>query len=125
MGNAEAAMIDRPESNAVRRVWLWIDPTRRCNLACSLCYTKESHSKDDLHPESLAMMLDNIERSSSIVVQQLTFNWRGEPLMNLLGLLRDRQPRYSVDFHTNGTLITERLAASIMENIGPWSICVS
>ena len=32
------------------KLWLWIDPTRRCNLKCALCYTKASHAASDLTP---------------------------------------------------------------------------
>jgi MoaA/NifB/PqqE/SkfB family radical SAM enzyme len=111
-------------------VWLWIDPTRRCNLACELCYTKPSHAGDDLRPEDLEIFLERITEDPAVVPQELTFNWRGEPLMNkrfceLLRVLDRSRLTCPVQFHTNAMLLTPRKAASIVDSAGPLRIFVS
>ena len=100
-------------------VWLWLDPTTRCNLACRLCYTKASHGREDMQPDDLRKMLDDLARSSAINVQSIHLNWRGEPLMNprfheLLQTVADVMPNVKLQWHTNGTLLTERRIEEIM-----------
>jgi MoaA/NifB/PqqE/SkfB family radical SAM enzyme len=79
----------------------------------------------------MSVILDRLHGSEGVHIEQLTFNWRGEPLMNarypeLLAMLRERRPSYRVDFHTNATLITERIAENLMASVAEgWTICVS
>ena len=82
----------RAESSAIdgSPVWLWLDPTTRCNLACRLCYTKLSHGKDDMTPKDLRRMLCDLRDSASVDVQTIHLNWRGEPLSPI-----DPRPRDS------------------------------
>ncbi|WP_029057863.1 radical SAM/SPASM domain-containing protein [Stappia stellulata] len=111
----------RTESSAIdgSPVWLWLDPTTRCNLACRLCYTKLSHGKDDMTPEDLRRMLSDLRDSGSVDVQTIHLNWRGEPLMNprfaeLLATVGDVMPDVPLQWHTNGTMLTEKRVEEIV-----------
>src|SRR3546814_13873951 len=72
----------RSTTNMVHPIWLWIDPTSRCNLACRLCYTKFSHGKLDLEPSQREETLGRLAASDTLEVKGIHLNWRGEPLMN-------------------------------------------
>ncbi len=120
------------EANAVekRKVWLWIDPTRRCNLACKLCYTKESHAREDLSPEDFELILDNVESDPSLEINLVHLNWRGEPLLNprfteLLDVLGRRERLLPAHWHTNGTILHEKLSEAIVSHSGPQMIYIS
>ena len=111
-------------------VWLWIDPTRRCNLSCRHCYTRPSHAAEDLTPDRLNDFLKRIVQAAEIVPQELTLNWRGEPLMNrdyptLLAMVRKSGLRCPVQFHTNAMLLTPALASAIVHAAGPLRIFLS
>jgi sulfatase maturation enzyme AslB (radical SAM superfamily) len=101
-------------------VWLWLDPTTRCNLACRLCYTKESHGKLDLDPADLEQALIKLRDSPALEVKTIHLNWRGEPLMNnrfheLLAVTRDIMPDIQLQWHTNGTMLTRKRARQLLE----------
>lgn len=103
------------------RVWLWFDPTSRCNLKCALCYTKDSHGATDLTAQQFGQILDNIYSDPRIEVEVLHLNWRGEPLMSkhfpeLLQEIRKRSNQPPMHWHTNGTVITRKLARRILDN---------
>jgi sulfatase maturation enzyme AslB (radical SAM superfamily) len=110
-------------------LWIWLDPTRRCNLACEFCYTKHSHARDDMSPETLNRILDQLEPvKKSIRVVHL--NWRGEPLMNarfeeLLQLYFERWPEVPMHWHTNGILLTPRRAERLVGASRPHTLFVS
>lgn len=111
-------------------IWIWIDPTRKCNLSCKLCYTKLSHASLDLESDSLTTILDSISNSNLIEPQELTFNWRGEPLMNrqlhvLLRQISSSRLTCPVQFHTNAMLITDRRATELIEAYENLTIYVS
>lgn len=111
-------------------VWLWLDPTTRCNLACRLCYTKASHGKDDMRPEDLHKMLTDLDQSAAVSVQSIHLNWRGEPLMNpqfneLLQVTADIMPNSKLQWHTNGTMLTDKRVKEIMAVKFPHKIFVS
>lgn len=100
-------------------VWLWLDPTTRCNLACRLCYTKLSHGREDMQPDDLRRMLVSLRDSRSVDVQSIHLNWRGEPLMNprfvdLLQAVADIMPTVKLQWHTNGTMLTQKRVQEIM-----------
>ena len=104
-------------------MWLWVDPTRRCNISCRLCYARPGQAPQDLSPQVFATLLDRIEGSSEHRICELTLNWRGEPLMNpafedLLHILRARGVTYPVQFHTNCTLLTPGRARKLIQAIG-------
>jgi|GEM_PF-3480223 len=113
--------INRPTNAAVNGapVWLWLDPTTRCNLACTLCYTKLSHGVDDMTPENLRKMLIDLRDSPSVDLQNIHLNWRGEPLMNprfdeLLQTVSEVLPEISLQWHTNGTMLTQKRIDQLM-----------
>jgi MoaA/NifB/PqqE/SkfB family radical SAM enzyme len=115
---------------AAHPVWLWLDPTTRCNLSCRLCYTKQSHGKLDLDPEDLRGVLDSLVRSPAVEVKTIHLNWRGEPLMNprfaeLLAAVRDVMPDIPLQWHTNGTMLTARRVREVLEVGWPHKIFVS
>jgi radical SAM protein with 4Fe4S-binding SPASM domain len=106
----------------VRPVWLWLDPTTRCNLACKLCYTKQSHGKLDMDPEDLSGALRRLMASPTVDVKTIHLNWRGEPLMNprfaeLLAVTRDVMPHIKLQWHTNGTMLTKKRVHEVL-NVG-------
>lgn len=111
-------------------VWLWLDPTSRCNLACRLCYTKQSHGREDLAPEDLRRMLIDLRDNPSVAVQSIHLNWRGEPLMNprfaeLLATVAEVMPEVKLQWHTNGTMLTQKRVREILSVRFPHKIFVS
>src|SRR3546814_1310827 len=69
--NAMRDVLDiRSTTNMVHPIWLWIDPTSRCNLACRLCYTKFSHGKLDLEPSQLEETLGRLAASDTLEVKR-------------------------------------------------------
>lgn len=114
MSHAEGGRARGPQP-----VWLWLDPTTRCNLECRLCYTKQSHGKLDLEPDDLAAALAKLTASPAIAVKGIHLNWRGEPLMNprfedLLRVTRAALPDVKLQWHTNGTMLTKKRARSVL-----------
>jgi sulfatase maturation enzyme AslB (radical SAM superfamily) len=113
-----------------KSVWLWIDPTRRCNLQCALCYTRESHADEDLSIDDFAVMLDRLLGDPGIEIEHVTFNWRGEPLMNkqfvpMMAMLAAAKRSFPVQFHTNAMLLTPKLCERLLEIEQDYTICVS
>lgn len=112
-------------------LWVWIDPTRRCNLKCRLCYTKDGQGAEDLSLPILRSIVDRLMSEPRIEIRQITFNWRGEPTLNkalpaLLGELRQRRAGFPIEFHTNATAINERSAHRIIDACGEGlTVCVS
>lgn len=92
-------------------LWVWIDPTRQCNLSCELCYTKISHARSNLSLENLSIIIEKL-KDPRVLIRQLHLNWRGEPLMNpkfpeLLRFTLERSAA-NVQWHTNGILLSGR-----------------
>jgi MoaA/NifB/PqqE/SkfB family radical SAM enzyme len=117
-------------AEAVHPVWLWIDPTNRCNLACRLCYTKFSHGRLDMDPAKLEDVLSRMVAAPSIEVKGIHLNWRGEPLMHpgfarLLEITCRLMPHTPLQWHTNGTMLTERRVDEILSVAYPHKIFVS
>jgi sulfatase maturation enzyme AslB (radical SAM superfamily) len=111
-------------------VWLWIDPTRRCNLSCSLCYTKDGQGEENMELGMFNTILDNVLSESRIDIRQLTLNWRGEPMLNrslvhFLDALQERNVTFPVEFHTNATALTSRRAEELVASKGNFTICIS
>jgi uncharacterized Fe-S cluster-containing radical SAM superfamily protein len=121
----------QPESSdSPLPLWLWIDPTRRCNLRCTLCYTRRSHTAQDMTPATLALLLDNLAGDDRLRVRMIHLNWRGEPSLNphlidLVRLVGRRFPDVPLQWHTNGTLITSAFAHRLMTTTQPHRIYVS
>lgn len=111
-------------------IWIWIDPTSQCNLACGLCYTKDSHRNVQLSLPTLRAILDKLLQPS-LRLRMVHLNWRGEPLINpefpaLLECTLSTLQATALHWHTNGTLLTRRakeiVAASVSENFAYVSI---
>ncbi|MGJ3263267.1 MAG: radical SAM protein [Salinarimonas sp.] len=114
MSHAERGRFGSPQP-----IWLWLDPTTRCNLECRLCYTKQSHGKLDLEPDDLAAALAKLTASPALAVKGIHLNWRGEPLMNprfeeLLAVTRAALPDVTLQWHTNGTMLTRKRVRSLL-----------
>lgn len=106
-------------------LWLWIDPTRRCNLSCRLCYTKASHADVDLEPGTLETILGRLAALRTHRVQRMHLNWRGEPLLNprfpalwrlAASFCRDA---CVLEVHTNGTIVTDEAAQAFVDAAAP------
>jgi MoaA/NifB/PqqE/SkfB family radical SAM enzyme len=118
------------QRKAPHPVWLWLDPTTRCNLSCRLCYTKQSHGKLDLDPEELEAALLKLRASPIVEVKTIHLNWRGEPLMNprfteLLASTRRLLPDVPLQWHTNGTLFTAKRVDEVLAVPYDYKIFVS
>jgi len=121
---------DDPEGRRPR-LWLWLDPTSRCNLSCALCYTRESHGDQDLSPAALSRIIANLkglEREVEVALVHL--NWRGEPTLNpelpeLIRLVIRAFPRVPLHWHTNACAVTEALAETLLGSTAPHKIYVS
>lgn len=110
----------RPEYRPGTDLWLWLDPSQSCNIACALCYTRESHARRFLNEDTLHRLIANLRAVSGLRFHEITFNWRGEPLMNkrfpeLLKIVCDGFPGTRVQFHTNAMLITRDVANRLMD----------
>ncbi|MBP0635908.1 radical SAM protein [Cupriavidus sp. AcVe19-6a] len=120
-----------PSTNGPLPIWIWIDPTRRCNLACNLCYTKNAHSQEDLSITTFVDIVERVCAESRISIHQMTLNWRGEPTLNrnfpaMLGFLKQHYNHFPVEFHTNATALTTKNSTAIVEACGPnVTICIS
>lgn len=100
-------------------LWLWLDPSQACNIACALCYTRESHTRSFLDEGTLQHVISNLQSVPGLRVHEITFNWRGEPLMNkrfpeLLQIVCDGFHGARVQFHTNAMLINRRVAERLI-----------
>lgn len=102
-----------------QKIWIWLDPTNRCNLSCDLCYTKESHSNLDLSLENFKKMNYQLSNSHH-EIQLIHLNWRGEPLMNkqFLSILKFAKSncKLPLHWHTNGILLSDKTCEEICEN---------
>jgi MoaA/NifB/PqqE/SkfB family radical SAM enzyme len=78
----------------------------------------------------LRRALSNIMSCEELQVQEITFNWRGEPLMNkqfveLLEILLVEVGDIPVQFHTNAMLISPRIAEELVSRVGAATIYLS
>jgi hypothetical protein len=53
-------------------IWVWIDPTDRCNLKCRDCYTKAAHNVNNLSPADFDVILSKLRVSEMIDVRKFT-----------------------------------------------------
>jgi len=111
-------------------LWLWIDPSQACNLACSFCYTKSIHSDGNLTVPTLRSILDKLIYDEKVIIQKFNFNWRGDPLVNpniidLIHEIESKKPYFPWEFHTNGTLINASKAKEIVSSLKSGQVFVS
>lgn len=110
-------------------LYLWVDPTNACNLACAFCYTKHSHGGSHLSVDAFRRLADWLEPVRPHI-RVLHLNWQGEPLMNpdFEGLLQVHGESLSdipMHWHTNGTLLTPKRAGKIVAASRPHRVFVS
>jgi sulfatase maturation enzyme AslB (radical SAM superfamily) len=103
------------------RVWIWMDVSASCNLACRDCYTKHIHAPALMTVEGFTEILKRLVQAS-LSIEKLHLNWRGEPLTNkrfteLLDVRRTIAPKVPLEFHTNGLLLTDVLCEAIVERL--------
>src|SRR6266480_3256039 len=101
-----------------RQFWAWLDVAARCNLACKLCYTTGMRSRQLMSFRVFTTVLDRF-LTSPVELRRLHLNWRGEPVLNpelanMLASLWQRAPGWSVEWHTNGTRVSPRVAHDVV-----------
>lgn len=103
---------------------LIVEPTNRCNMACSVCF--RSPPTDSLRPEGLLSpaLFDEILTKCGDTVDQISLYFRGEPLLHpgLAGLVeRCRDRGIGAQISTNGWLLdagtSERLVRAGLDAI--------
>lgn len=97
-------------------LWVWLDVSSACNLACQLCYTLSMQKREFMSVEMFAAIVDDL-RSGPWQLVKFHLNWRGEPSANrhlpeMLAYVDDCG--WDVEWHTNGTMITERRAVQVV-----------
>lgn len=110
-------------TKAKEKVWVWMDISATCNLACRDCYTKHTHKPSLITPENFRLILNKLG-SAGIAIQKLHLNWRGEPLTNknlpeLLHATKEILPKVPLEFHTNGLLLTKEKSTALLEHLNP------
>jgi len=115
--------------NGIQDLWLWIDASAECNLACRLCYTRKMQLQSHLKPGTLRAILAML-RPHAAAIRALHMNWRGEPLLNaafpeLLSIVGAELQCTPVQWHTNGTLLNAALAEQLVNAHQNQSIYVS
>ena len=111
-------------------LWIWVDTSRACNLACKFCYSKVSHGDEHLGVEEFQKYLDTLLACEDILIQKMNLNWRGDPLMNpalpdLLSEIDSRNVDFPYEFHTNGVLMTRQDAENIVSSMNGGKVFVS
>jgi sulfatase maturation enzyme AslB (radical SAM superfamily) len=118
---------------ALHPAWCWFDVSQTCNLSCLLCYTKASHAPRYMRARDFSNFFAKLAESKTITLQEITLNWRGEPLTNpeFPDIVREASAltvRYGLsppDWHTNGTLITAKMARTLVDSAAYQKIWVS
>lgn len=113
VGTAEAGAL------AGEKIWVWMDISGTCNLACRDCYTKQSHEPKLVTGHDFGNTLRKFADSGA-EFQKLHLNWRGEPMTNkklpeFLKMRNEIMPGVPIEFHTNGMLLTPKNAAKIID----------
>lgn len=98
-----------------------ISPSMRCNLRCTGCYAAEYDRKDDLDMELVERVVEEARDLGTYAITMLG----GEPFIrdDILDLF-DRYPDMTFQVFTNGTLITDTLAARLAK-AGNVLVCFS
>jgi len=101
----------------LKPTWVWIDVSATCNLACELCYTIELQSVNKMSMATFTQIVDGLV-DGGLQLVSVHLNWRGEPTSNrllpeMIAYLASHG--LPIEWHTNGTLISSRRAAQIVE----------
>lgn len=102
------------------KLWIWMDVSAACNLACRDCYTKQSHEAYLMSVAQFRTILEKLA-DASVDLQRVHLNWRGEPTTNkrltkFLELRKTILPNVDLEFHTNGLLLNASLCADIVDH---------
>lgn len=96
---------------------LYLEPTARCNLACVTCMRQQWPSVPDgeMDMDVFKRLLAQMEEFPQL--EKVHLGGFGEPLahsraLEMIGMLIDAG--YSVSFNTNGSLLTEEVAAELI-----------
>ncbi|WP_245577197.1 radical SAM/SPASM family putative metalloenzyme maturase [Maridesulfovibrio zosterae] len=109
-------------------VKIQVEVTTRCNMACSMCvkYADGSDIQEaDLKFESFKKLSSALEHCEVLIL-----NGIGEPLLHpelaeMAAFAKERMPKgSSIGFQTNGLLITDQKAESLVES-GVDTFCIS
>ena len=94
-----------------------IEVTTRCNLACTFC-THRSLRPDQIGDISFEQCKKLIDEGKHYDLPTININGLGEPLLwkDMVRLIRYAKEQGVVDvmFHTNGTIMTEKLAKDLI-----------
>ena len=105
------------------KLWIWMDVSATCNLACRDCYTKESHAPRLMTPHDFRLFMKKIA-VPDVSVERFHLNWRGEPTTNkrlpdFLSIRRQLLPRTPLEFHTNGLLLNPKNSVELLSRTLP------
>jgi len=95
---------------------IWIEPTNRCNLACTMCPNKD-FNKNELGNMDLGLFRSVIDQCKNYV-HDVNLHHRGEPLLHpdlveMVGYASKKGVK--VKLHTNATTLTETLSHQLIE----------
>ena len=95
---------------------LYIEPTARCNLQCSMCFRNSWRDEaiGDMSMETFHRAMDTMPGS----VETVFFGGMGEPLAHehILDMVREAKARGKrVELLSNGTLLTEARSAALLD----------
>jgi len=96
---------------------LWVEPTSRCNLACTMCPNKD-FPESELGFMDMALYRKIIDEASEFV-HDINLHHRGEPTLHpeLPEMIRYADAAgMKVKLHTNGTTLTEALSEKILSS---------
>jgi sulfatase maturation enzyme AslB (radical SAM superfamily) len=107
-------------------VWIWLDTSAACNLACRDCYTKRAHAPNIMSVSQFNVLLQKLT-AGIFSLEKLHLNWRGEPLTNkkfphFLEIRKRILPHVPIEFHTNGLLLSPRNCADIVAHTLPGDV---
>lgn len=96
---------------------LWIEPTNKCNLACTMCPNKDFR-KDELGFMDMGLFRNIIDQAQG-KVHDVNLHHRGEPTLHpkLVEMIQYANAKgIKVKLHTNGTTLTEKLAKELIQS---------
>lgn len=112
------------DGNTVLGTDMSIIITQRCNLGCTYCYAKESHSKQIIEFNTVKQVVDYLLNNHGNKSKHLTFIGGGEPtiewelLKKSIDYIRNKQGDHKVycTVITNGTLLNDEKLIFFKEN---------
>lgn len=98
-------------------IFVWLEPTNRCNLRCPLCPTGEGleRKRGDMPMELYQQILDKLREAPPLL---LTLHLAGEPLLakNIFQMIRmANEAGIQTTLSTNATLLSEDVSRQLIE----------